>query len=87
MYEFSADMTTDQMNRLRNRIDTSALVCMVIDEISYVSPNLLAQVDNRLRQLMACPEILFGGTAAILMGDFYQLPPINAKNLFSSVWT
>ena len=86
MSRFPADMTTEQMNRLRNRIDTSTLICMIIDEISYVSPNLLAQVDNRLRQLMACPEMPFGGIAIILMGDFYQLPPVNAQNLFCSTW-
>lgn len=86
MNGFLADMSTDQINRLRNRFDTTTLVCLIIDEISYVSPNLLAQVDNRMRQLMANPEVSFGGISIILMGDFYQLPPVNAKNLFSCVW-
>lgn len=87
MSKFPADMTTEQINRLKNRMDTSTLVCIIIDEISYVSPQLLAQIDNRLRQLMACPETSFGGISIILLGDFFQLPPVNAKNLFSSTWT
>lgn len=86
MNRFPADLSTDQINRLRNRFDTKTLVCLIIDKISYASPNLLAQVDNRMRQLLASPEIAFGGIAVILIGDFYQLPPVNAKNLFPCVW-
>ena len=51
---------------------------LVIDEISYISPEVLGQIDNRLRQLMAKPDIPFGGIAVLLMGDFFQLPPVAA---------
>lgn len=83
--QFLPDMTTDQLNRLRRRLDISTLALLVIDEISYISPLLLGQIDNRLRQLMSLPEIPFGGLSVILMGDFFQLPPVGASyNLFSA---
>ena len=58
---------------------------LVIDEISYISPEALGQIDNRLRQLMGKPESPFGGLAVLLMGDFYQLPPVaEPYNLYSA---
>lgn len=84
--EFLVDLNTDQLNRLRHQMDTSSLSLVIIDEISYLSPEMLAQIDNRLRQLMSKPENTFGGLALAAMGDFFQLPPVKAKNLFASTW-
>ena len=56
---------------------------LVIDEVSYICPTFLGQIDNRLRQIMAEPETPFGGVAVMLMGDFFQLPPVgNSLTLF-----
>ena len=58
---------------------------LVIDEISYISPEALGQIDNHLRQLMGKPESPFGGLAGLLMSDFYQLPPVaEPYNLYSA---
>lgn len=51
---------------------------VVIDEISMVRADLFWAIDFRLRQVMRgadrrCP---FGGKQIILVGDFYQLPPV-----------
>ena len=76
--KFVSDASTDQLNQLRSRLNTTNLVMLVIDEISYISPEVLGQIDNRLRQLMAKPDIPFGGIAVLLMSDFFQLPPVAA---------
>lgn len=73
--EWSEDLSTNSLNRLRNKIDVASLGVLVIDEISYVSPEFLGQIDRRLRQIMAIDED-FGGLLVLLMGDFYQLPPV-----------
>lgn len=86
MNEFLPDMNIDQLNRLRHQINISSLALVIIDELSYLSPELLAQVDNRLRQLMSNPETPYGGVSIITMGDFYQLPPVKGRSLFSSAW-
>ena len=76
--KFVSDASTDQLNQLRSRLNTTNLIMLVIDEISYISPEVLGQIDNRLRQLMAKPDIPFGGIAVLLMSDFFQLPPVAA---------
>lgn len=53
---------------------------LVIDEISMMSPEMLDCLDyigRRIRNREAEP---FGGIQIILVGDFYQLPPINKDN-------
>lgn len=49
--KFVDDLTTDKLNQLRSRLKTSSLIMLVIDEISYISPGVLGQIDNRLRQI------------------------------------
>ena len=72
------DLSTNSLNRLRNKIDVASLGVLVIDEISYISPEFLGQIDKRMRQIMGVDED-FGGLLVILMGDFYQLPPVAAS--------
>lgn len=51
---------------------------VVIDEISMVRADLFWAIDYRLRQVMrgADRRRPFGGKQVILVGDFYQLPPV-----------
>ena len=84
--EFMRDMTTDQLNRIRHQMDLTTIALVVIDEISFIGPEMLAQIDNRLRQLLSKPEIPYGGLSVALCGDFFQLSPVKAKSLFSSTW-
>lgn len=49
--------------------------CIVIDEISMVSPLLLNAADKALRQTRNL-DLPFGGVQIIAVGDFHQLSPI-----------
>ena len=55
------------------------LECVVIDEISMVSPQLLDAVDQSLRLNGPRRDRPFGGVQMILVGDLYQLPPVENK--------
>ena len=48
---------------------------LIIDEISMLSPNMLDMVDMVCREINQNDEP-FGGIQTILVGDFFQLPPI-----------
>lgn len=63
---------------------------LIIDEISMLSANVLSMVDRVCKEVRRRPEA-FGGMQVVLVGDFFQLPPIvrggNAPFAFeSSVW-
>lgn len=55
------------------------LKVLVIDEISMLSPQLLNSIDAILKTFKFSSEP-FGGIQTILVGDFFQLPPISKKN-------
>ncbi|MFA5841317.1 MAG: PIF1 family DEAD/DEAH box helicase [Candidatus Paceibacterota bacterium] len=48
---------------------------LIIDEISMLSPNMLDMLDMVCREIKQNDEP-FGGIQIILVGDFFQLPPI-----------
>jgi putative intracellular protease/amidase len=56
---------------------------LVIDEFSMLEANLLAVIDERLREWTGNMNIAFGGVAVILMGDPFQLFPVG-KSLISA---
>lgn len=49
---------------------------LIIDEVSMLSAQTLSMVDVVCRTLRGSPEA-FGGLQVILVGDFFQLPPIS----------
>lgn len=49
---------------------------IVIDEISMVRSDMFAAIDFRLRTITKNMEAPFGGKQIIVVGDFYQLPPV-----------
>src|ERR1035437_3370642 len=51
---------------------------LIIDEVSMLSPNMLDMIDMVCREIKQNPEP-FGGIQIILVGDFFQLPPIVKK--------
>ncbi|EAQ83491.1 hypothetical protein CHGG_09895 [Chaetomium globosum CBS 148.51] len=58
---------------------------LVIDEKSMLGLKTLAWIDQRLREVF--PENrdeFFGGLSVILIGDFFQLPPVLNKPLYST---
>lgn len=66
-------MTKESIKKIRKRIGDARLI--IIDEVSMVTPILLARIDSVLRQLKKSTQD-FGGLHIVLVGDFLQLPPI-----------
>jgi ATP-dependent DNA helicase PIF1 len=64
---------------------------LIIDEISMLSANVLVMVDAVCREVKHS-DLPFGGLQVVLVGDFFQLPPIGrgsnrpAFAFESSVW-
>ncbi len=54
------------------------LKVLVIDEVSMLSPKLFTSIDSILRTFKFSSEP-FGGVQVILVGDFFQLPPIQKE--------
>ena len=52
---------------------------LIIDEVSMLTPGTLSMVDAVCREIKQT-EAPFGGMQAILVGDFFQLPPVVRKN-------
>ncbi|KAG5358681.1 ATP-dependent DNA helicase pif1 [Yarrowia sp. E02] len=53
--------------------------CLIIDEISMASKQLLERV-NAIAQRLRKNDRPFGGMQVIFCGDFHQLPPVSAKD-------
>jgi len=70
-----------------DKIASSEYICrrvrktriLLIDEVSMLSPNMLNMVDMVCREIKQNDEP-FGGIQIILVGDFFQLPPIVKKD-------
>lgn len=53
---------------------------LIIDEVSMLSGNVLTMLDQVCREVRRRPEDAFGGMQVVLVGDFFQLPPISRTN-------
>ena len=60
------------------RVVMENMSCLVIDEISMVSPNILDAMDGILRRVKASDQP-FGGLHVVMVGDLFQLPPVVAS--------
>ena len=56
------------------------LKVLVIDEVSMLSPSLFNSIDQILKTFKFNQEP-FGGIQVILVGDFFQLPPVSRKSV------
>ncbi|GFQ76931.1 ATP-dependent DNA helicase [Trichonephila clavata] len=59
--------------------------CIIIDEISMMSAELVHQVDARLKQITEDYDRAFGGKDIFLIGDLRQLPPVRATPIFNQI--
>ncbi|KAJ3455720.1 hypothetical protein MRS44_017202 [Fusarium solani] len=58
---------------------------LVIDEKSMLGLEQLARIDSRLRQAFPQRRFeFFGGVSVLSVGDFFQLPPVRQKPLYST---
>lgn len=53
---------------------------LIIDEVSMLSAGTLSMVDAVCREVRRCGDP-FGGMQVVLVGDFFQLPPIEKRNV------
>ncbi|MDO8518162.1 MAG: AAA family ATPase, partial [bacterium] len=51
---------------------------LIIDEVSMLSPDTLGMVDAVCREVLQSSNA-FGGLQVVLVGDFFQLPPIPTR--------
>lgn len=70
-YDLDALSTKEYLVR---RINNAKI--LIIDEISMLSAQTLSMIDVICRTLRGNPEA-FGGLQVVLVGDFFQLPPIS----------
>jgi hypothetical protein len=61
---------------LQQQAQHQSLALLVIDEISNVGPEMLAQIELRLRHIME-NDLPFGDIAQLYLGDFFQIPPVS----------
>jgi len=55
---------------------------LLIDEVSLLSLQLLAEIDHALRFAKEKTDLWFGGVAMIFCGDFLQFPPVGGTPLY-----
>ena len=57
---------------------------LIVDEKSMIDLKTLSLIDDRLRAILpAYSQLPFGGVNILLCGDFFQLPPVGGKPLYS----
>ena len=54
---------------------------LIIDEVSMLSANVLSMVDEVVREVRHEPDRAFGGLQVVLVGDFFQLPPVSRSKV------
>lgn len=52
---------------------------LIIDEVSMVNANLLDAMDQYFRANRKSSELPFGGISVVMVGDLFQLPPIETN--------
>lgn len=72
------DIKSRKLRKLKDRLE--GLGALFVDEISTTASQLLLALDTVLRRIFN-PDEPFGGIFVILLGDFGQLPPVQAKSL------
>ena len=57
---------------------------LFIDEVSFMTPDNLVNLDKKLRHLTQKSTVLFGEVGIIFVGDFHQLNPVKGTPLYKA---
>lgn len=80
----SSDMTDDDIERLidkpwiREKVGSAKV--LIIDEISMLDGKTFDLIDRVCRRAKHRDNVAFGGIQVVLVGDFFQLPPVSKTN-------
>ena len=81
-FKFGATfLSMPEKQRDEKRLLFRNLRCVIIDEISMVSADMLYNLDLRLREITMV-DTVFGGLSVLVFGDLYQLQPVKARYVF-----
>jgi hypothetical protein len=69
-------------NRTQLRDEWKHVEFLLLDEVSLVGLQLLAEIDHAPRFAKEKPHLWFGGVNIIFSGDFYQYPPVGGSALY-----
>lgn len=72
---FSADVPPPTRAVLENKALWNNVVALFVDEISFVSKEMLERMHQHLRPARCLPAVPHGGIHLVVFGDLYQLPP------------
>ena len=73
-------LRSDKLAELQDML--SDLKVLIIDEISMVNNGIFGNIDKRLRAIKGKDNVPFGGVTVLVVGDLFQLPPINSRMLW-----
>ena len=83
------NLSDEELRNVASQNDVSMRLrqtdCLLIDEISMVSDEIIRQANIVLCEARQCSRP-FGGMQVILFGDFYQLPPVKKAHIFNWVF-
>ena len=72
----------NRITRILQRLNKAKI--LILDEISYCSPEKFALIDQTLRIVLNELDKPFGGLSVIILGDNFQLGPVRASAMYSS---
>lgn len=73
----NAKMSFETLQLYRNGF--AHVRAIIVDEVSMIGANVLDSIHARLQDIRGEYDDAFGGIDMILVGDFRQLPPVNAR--------
>ena len=60
----------------------SELKVLIVDEVSMVENGIFTTIDQRLRSIKEDSQTPFGGVHVLVVGDLFQLPPVNGRMIW-----
>lgn len=77
-------LNVQSMNACKQRLLQKMVAFIAIDEISLVSAAAIERYNERLQQIYSNREN-FGGMPIMLLGDWFQIPPVRATPIYKSM--